>query len=334
MMYLVTGATGLIGSFICRAMLQAGYSLRGLRRDTSDMSLVADIHDKIEWVEGDLLDIVNLEKNMQGISGVIHSAAFISYDSRHEALMQKINVEGTSNIINVSLKQNVTHFLHMSSVAAVGKKVTDEYVDETHTITPDDNLTGYARSKWLAEVEVWRAIAEGLPAVVLNPSLVLGPGSLDKSSTQVFKYVWDEKRFYTAGIVNYVDVRDVAEVAVRAINRELTSERLIVSAGSISYQQLFETIAKFFNKRPPNIKINASVIKGISKLDRIRTLLTQQKPLVTDELAQVARNSHTYNNEKIRKTLDMKFRSLNETIQWCCEELIKKEEKTYLKLPQ
>ncbi len=333
-MYLVTGSTGLIGSFICRAMLKAGYSLRGLRRKTSDMSLVADIQNEIEWVEGDLLDIVNLEKNMQGVKGVIHSAAFISYDSRDEALMQKINVEGTANIINVSLKQNVTHFLHMSSVAAVGKKVSDNLVDETHTITPNDNLTGYARSKWLAEVEVWRAVAEGLPAVVLNPSLVLGPGSLDKSSTQVFKYVWNEKRFYTSGIVNYVDVRDVAEVALRAIDREITDERFIVSARSISYQQLFETIAKFLDKRPPNIKINASVIKGISKLDRIRTLITQQKPLVTDELAQVARNSHTYDNEKVQKTLGMEFRSLNETIQWCCEQLVKKEEETNLKSPQ
>ncbi|WKN42027.1 NAD-dependent epimerase/dehydratase family protein [Tunicatimonas pelagia] len=333
-MHLVTGATGLIGSFICRAMLKAGYSLRALRRKTSDMSLVKDIQDEIEWVEGDLLDIVDLEKHMQGVSGVIHSAAFISYDSRDEALMQKINVEGTANIVNVALKQNVSHFLHMSSVAAVGKKITDTLVDETHTITPDDNLTGYARSKWLAEVEVWRAVAEGLPAVVLNPSLVLGPGDLDKSSTQVFKYIWDEKRFYTTGTVNYVDVRDVAEVAVQAINQELTGERFIVSGGSVSYQQLFETIAKFFKKRPPNIKINASIIKGLSKLDRVRTLITQQKPLVTDELAQVARNSHTYNNQKVREALEVDFRPLNETIQWCCEELMKKEEKTYLKSPQ
>ena len=327
-MHLVTGATGLIGSFICRAMLKAGYSVRALRRETSDMSLIKDVEHEIEWVECDILDVVNLEKYMQSISGVIHNAAFISYDSRDEALMRKINVEGTANIINIAIKKNITHFLHMSSVAAVGKKASEGSVNETHTITPDDALTGYARSKWLAELEVWRAIAEGLPAVVLNPSLVLGPGSLDKSSTQVFKYVWDEKQFYTTGIVNYVDVRDVANVAVQAVKQEITGERFIINGGSVSYRQLFEEIANSLDKRPPSIKINASLIKVLSKLDWIRTLLTQQKPLVTDELAQVARNSHTYNNDKVRQALGVEFRPLNETIQWCCEELIKKEEKT------
>ena len=326
-MHLVTGATGLIGSFICRVMLEAGYSIRALKRKTSDMSLVKDIQSEIEWVEGDLLDVMSLERNMEGVTGIVHSAAFISYDSRDEPMMQKINVEGTANMVNVALKQNINHFLHLSSVAAVGKKTLDNLIDETRTIDQDDQLTGYARSKWLSEVEIWRGIAEGLPAVILNPSLVLGPGDWEKSSTQLFKYIKEEKRFYTTGLVNYVDVRDVAQAALRTIKQKTIGERYIISAESVSYKQLFDMMADALGKRPPSIKINASTIKWLSRLDRVRTLLTHQKPLVTDELAQVARNKHTYNNQKAVETLSIEFRSLNETIQWCSEELFKKEEK-------
>ncbi|MEM9831731.1 MAG: NAD-dependent epimerase/dehydratase family protein [Bacteroidota bacterium] len=326
-MHLVTGATGLIGSFICRALLGAGYTIRALKRKASDMSLVKDIQSEIEWVEGDLLDVASLEKNLEEVNGIIHSAAFISYDSRDEAIMQKINVEGTANMVNAALKQGINHFVHISSVAAVGKKAADDLINETHTINQDDQLTGYARSKWLAELEVWRGIAEGLPAVILNPSLVLGPGDWEKSSTQLFKYIEEENRFYTAGLVNYVDVRDVAEAALQVINPMSTEERYIISAGSVSYKQLFDMMADALGKRPPNIKISAPIVKGLSKLDRVRTLLTRQKPLVTDELAQIARNKHTYSNQKAFETLGIEFRSLNETIQWCSEELFKKEEK-------
>ncbi|MEM9674268.1 MAG: NAD-dependent epimerase/dehydratase family protein [Bacteroidota bacterium] len=324
-MHLVTGATGLIGSFICRTLLNSGYSLRAIKRKDSSMNLVADIQNQIEWVESNVLDVSSLRKTMQGVEGVVHSAAFISYDSRDEAYMQKVNVEGTANVVNIALAEGVSHILFVSSVAAVGKKSSAKQVDETHTITVADELTGYARSKWLAEVEVWRGIAEGLPAVIINPSLVLGPGDLDRSSTQVFKYIQEERRFYTDGVVNYVDVRDVAEVAKRIIDRKLVNERYIVSAESITYKQLFDTIARAMDKRAPGIKVKVPLIKWMSRVDKIRTILTGQKPLISEELVQVAKNRHTYDNQKIKETVDVQFRTLDETIQWCSEELAKKQ---------
>jgi nucleoside-diphosphate-sugar epimerase len=324
-MYLVTGATGLIGSFICRAMLSAGYSLRAVKRKESNMELVADIQNQIDWVEGDVLDVSFLRKTMEAVEGVVHSAAFISYDSRDEAYMQKVNVEGTANLVNTALAKGITHFLHVSSVAAVGKRPVAEQIDETHKITLSDELTGYARSKWLAELEVWRGIAEGLPAAIINPSLVLGPGDPNRSSTQVFKYIQEERRFYTDGVVNYVDVRDVAEVAKRIIDKKLVNERYIINAGSATYKQLFETIAQAMNKQAPSIKVNVLLVKWMSRIDTIRTVLTGQKPLITDELVQVAKNRHTYDNRKIKETVEIQFRTLDETTQWCSEELAKKQ---------
>ncbi|MEQ9439938.1 MAG: NAD-dependent epimerase/dehydratase family protein [Cyclobacteriaceae bacterium] len=326
-MYLVTGATGLIGSYICRTLLANGYTLRAIKRETSDMRLVEDIQHRIEWVEGDVLDVASLEKYMEGVEGVVHSAAFISYDSRDEGLMQKINVEGTANMVNAGLAQKVKYFLHISSVAAVGKNRLQDLIDETHNINQADGLTGYARSKWLSEMEVWRGISEGLPAAILNPSLVLGPGELDRSSTQIFKYIQEQRRFYTSGVVNYVDVRDVAEVAKKIMEQQLTGERYIVSAGSVTYKTLFDTIAKALDKRAPSIKVGVPLIKWASALDRARTLLTGQKPLVSDELAQVARNTHTYTSQKVKDAVEIRFRLLEETVKWCSEELAKKTEK-------
>lgn len=323
-MHLVTGATGLIGSFICREMLQAGYSLRATKRKDSNMELVTDIQNQIEWVEGDVLDIPSLKKSMEGVEGIVHSAAFISYDSRDETYMQKVNVEGTANMVNTALATGIDHFLHVSSVAAVGKRPVAEQIDETHEITISDELTGYARSKWLAELEVWRGIEEGLPAVMINPSLVLGPGDPNRSSTQVFKYIQKERRFYTDGVVNYVDVRDVAEVAKRVMDDKLVSERYIINAGSATYKQFFDIIAQAMNKRAPSIKVNVPLVRWMSRLDTIRTALTGQPPLVTDELVQVAKNRHTYDNKKIKETVSIQFRTLDETIHWCSEELAKK----------
>lgn len=326
-MYLVTGATGLIGSYICRELLQRGYSLRAIRRKTSSMGLVDDIQQQIDWVEGDVLDISALERHMDGIEGVVHSAAFISYNSRDEALMRKINVEGTANMVNIALAHRIKHFLQVSSVAAVGKHQSAALIDETHQINQPDSLTGYARSKWLSEMEVWRGISEGLPGAIINPSLVLGPGVMDRSSTQVFKYIQEQRRFYTSGVVNYVDVRDVAEAAGGIIDRELIGERYILNAGSVTYKHLFDAIARAMNKRPPAVKVGPPLVRWISLLDRGRTMLTGQSPLVSDELVQVARNTHTYTSEKVKETLGIQFRTLEETVRWCSEELAIKMEK-------
>lgn len=320
-MYLVTGATGLIGSYICRALLQQGHTIRALKRASSSMSLVQDIESSIEWVEGDVLDVPALEKHMKGIEKVVHSAAFISYDSRDEGTMQKVNVEGTANMVNTALAQKVKYFLHVSSVAAVGRHRSQQLIDETHKLNLADNMTGYARSKWLSEIEVWRGISEGLPAAIVNPSLVLGPGDLDRSSTQIFKYIQEERRFYTSGVVNYVDVRDVAEVVKRIMDAEITEERYILSAGSVTYKQLFEVIANALGKRSPNIKAGVPLIKWVSVLDRIRTLITNQPPLISNELAQVARNTHTYTSQKVEKVTGIQFKPLEETVNWCSKEL-------------
>lgn len=288
------------------------------------MDLVLDIKDQIEWVEGDLLDTVGLTDQLEGVSGVVHSAALVSYDSRDEARMHKVNVEGTANLVNISLRKKIDYFLHISSVAAIGKAKGATEVDESHQASVEEFTTAYGRSKYLAELEVWRGISEGLPAVIINPSLVLGPGQWNQSSTQLFKYIQNENRFYVDGTANYVDVRDVATVVVRLVEARITGERFIVSAGSIGYKELFDLIAQSLNKKPPTTRAKPGLIRVASVVDKLKSRITGQPPLITDELRQIAENTHTYDSTKVQQATHITFNPLVNTVRWCCHELAKK----------
>ena len=320
----ITGATGLIGSFMCRRLISDGHTVRALRRSTSNLTLVSDISDQITWVEGDMLDTVGLAKQLDGVSGVVHSAALVSYDSRDEARMHKVNVEGTANLVNASLRVGVDYFLYVSSVAAIGRKKEVSRVDESHQASVEEFTTAYARSKHLAELEVWRGISEGLPAAIINPSLVLGPGEWNQSSTKIFTYIRDEPRFYVDGTVNYVDVRDVATVAARLLEVRPTGERFIVSAGSTTYKALFDLIAQSFDKQPPTTRAKPGLIRVASVLDGLKARLTGQPRMITDELRHMAQNTHTYDSMKIRQAIGITFNPLVNTVRWCCHELAKK----------
>ena len=320
----VTGATGLIGSFICRRLIESGYAVRALRRATSDLSLVADIADQITWVEGDVLDTVALAEQLVGVEGVIHCAALVSYDGRDETRMHKVNVEGTANLVNASLRQGVAYFLHVSSVAAIGRGKDAKRIDETHPANPEEFGTAYARSKHLAELEVWRASSEGLPVAIINPSLVLGPGQWSQSSTKIFKYIWDENRFYIDGLANYVDVRDVATVAMRLLKSRTTGERYITSAGSIPYAKLFAMIAQSFNKKPPSVRVRPNLIPLASVADSLRARLTGRPQLITNDLQQLANNTHVFDSTKVQQATGITFNPLENTVRWCCHELVKK----------
>ncbi len=322
-MIFVTGANGLVGSYICRDLLARGYTVKALRRADSDLHLVQDIHDKLSWEEGDLLDTPALEKALQGADRVIHAAAFISYDSRDEDMMYQINVEGTANVVNACLKTGVPYLLHVSSAAAIGKSKVSDLVDEISGEVNLETATGYARSKYLSELEVWRGAAEGLQVVVINPSLVLGPGDWHKSSTKIFKYIWDENRFYTGGTVNYVDVRDVSDTVVRLLETNISGERFIVSAGSTTYKTLFDRIAAAFGKKPPAVKVKGLWIRLAILASAWKARLSGSKPLVSNELQQVSSNRHVFDSNKVQTALGFSFRRLEETVSWCCAQLVK-----------
>jgi dihydroflavonol-4-reductase len=330
MKVLITGATGLVGSAVARKFLSENHEVFALTRPGADKRLLADEHPNLIWLEGDILDILSLETAIGQVEYVVHTAAVVSFVPRDRKMMYKVNAEGTANVVNVCLKYKTAKLLHVSSIAAIGRPDPRKQAAEQAIVLSEEQRwedspenSEYAKTKHLAELEVWRGIAEGLNAVIVNPTLILGEGDWDKSSTQIFRYVYREKPFYTEGIANVVDVKDVAEIVYRLAASDITGERFLLNAGSISYHNLFNMIADKMNRKRPSFKVGPGLAGVIWRIEALRTWLLGTKPLITRETAQSAARKITYDNAKVRNALNFKFQSVEETVSRISESLLR-----------
>jgi dihydroflavonol-4-reductase len=317
-MVAVTGANGLLGSFIVRKLLEVNAPFVALVRKNSDTSLLQDVADKINWRHADMLDPVQLEEALEGVTKVIHAAAVVSFNPRRAKAVMEINVNGTRNIINECLAKGVTRFVHVSSVAALGRQKNQKLIDEGNQWIESPMHSVYARSKYFAELEVFRANEEGLSSAIINPSLILAPADWNKSSGKLFKYVFKEHTFLTDTYVNFVDVRDVAEATYRLLESDIAGERFIASAGKIHLEDFFKLIAKRFQKKAPSIKLNPILLKVLARIEEWRTFFVGEEPILTRETARLSGSDFYYKNEKIKKALSLEFQPIEASLDWCC----------------
>ena len=322
-MILVTGANGLIGSFICKELNAHGLAFKALVRPSSDLGLLNDLPAEC-LVHGDMLDQTSLEEAMEGVTCIIHAAAMLSFHKKDRRRMRLVNVEGTRLLVNLALKTGTRYFIYISSVAALGRPNRAGIVDESSQWTPSKWNTYYAETKYQAELEVWRGIQENLDAVIINPSVVLGPGDWERSSTKIFKYTWDEKRYYTDGRLNYVDVRDVSNIVRQLVEKRISGERFIVNAGGMSYKDFFTLAASKMNKRPPSKKVPYWALRITVVFEQLKWIFTGKTPLITKESARVSKNQISYDNTKILRELNFTFAGIDETLEWTCGEFLKK----------
>lgn len=318
----LTGATGFIGSHIARRFLRAGYIVEALKRPDSNYGLLTDIADQLTWHEGDVTDIPSLEAAIKPGCDVIHAAAIVSFIPKERGRMEKINVEGTANVVNVCLKVGVRKIGYVSSVAALGRPdpkkgqtAHPQRITESQKWEDSPNNSYYAQTKYRAELEMWRGVAEGLNVVMVNPSIVLGAGDWNRSSTQLFKYVNDEKRFYPAGLVNYVDVQDVTEALFGLMESQVSGQRFILNAGTIPYKALLEQMAVVLNKRPPKTHIAPWLAEIGWRVEALRSWITGKPPLITRETARSASSAYQFEGSNINHVIDFQYRSLTETLQ-------------------
>lgn len=322
----ITGATGFIGSYIARHYLADGHPVSALKRPESSYGMLADVADRVTWYEGDVLDVPALETAIQvgrdpGGQDVIHSAAIVSFVPRDRDRMERINVEGTANVVNVCLKAGVRKLGYVSSVAALGRPAVkgmkpgeSVVIDERQKWEDSPGNSVYAKTKYRAELEVWRGVAEGLNAVMVNPSVVLGAGDWSRSSLQLIKYVNDERPFYPAGLANYVDVLDVVDALTGLMQSDVTAQRYILNGGTIPYRELLEQIAVALGKRPPGMRIPPALTRLLWPLEAVRAALTGEAPLITRETARSSSSLYEYNGQKIEQVLDFQYRPLSETL--------------------
>jgi len=314
----VTGANGLLGSFIVRKLIAEGASFIAFKRKDSDVSILNDLGDRIQWRQLDVLDPVTMDDALQGITSVIHAAAMVSFNPRQELAIARINTEGTRNLVNACLANEIRHFVHISSVGALGRTKGQKVIDETNKWIEDERHNPYASSKYHAELEVFRGQEEGLRTVILNPSVILAPADWQKSSARLFKYVWDEPLFYIDGSLNYVDVRDVATAVWLAFNSGTENERFIVSAGAVSFKDFFDGVARRFARRPPMIRLNRNLLKLAAGFEAVSSKIRRSEPRITPDTARLAGTFFEFQNSKIKEQLNLEFHSFEETLDWCC----------------
>ena len=317
----ITGATGFIGSHIARRYLADGHPVTALYRPQNGYGLLSDVAEQITWHAGDVLDIPSLEAAIEANIDVIHAAAIVSFVPKDRDRMEHINVEGTANIVNVCLKAGVRKLGYISSVAAMGRPTakggrTSEStpINEDQKWEDSPNNSVYAKTKYWAELEVWRGVAEGLNVVIVNPSIVLGAGDWSRSSLQLIKYVHDERPFYPAGLVNYVDVLDVTDVLMKLMQSDRTSQRFILNGGTIPYRSLLEQIAAVLGKHPPMRQIPPTLTRLLWPLEAVRAWLIGKAPLITRETARSASSLYQYDGHKIEEVLDFQYRPLSDTL--------------------
>lgn len=313
----ITGATGLVGQYFVRRLLHEGAEVWALRRPQSKLPFSENEQKQIRWIEGDLNAPITLAELLPEGAVVIHAAAKVSFNPKDKKELYRTNIKGTAALVDACLEKNCPYFLHISSVAALGRAPAQEHIDENNQWEENKLTTHYARSKFHAEVEVWRGYAEGLAVGILNPSLILGRGDLQRSSTQLFRYVLEGQRFYPLGSLNYVDVRDVVEAGIRLIEQRLTGERFILNGGTIAYRDFFAMVAGALQKKPPVYAVRPWMSEIAWRLSALYSLLTRRPPLVTRETARISQEHFSYDGSKIQRFLPgFRYTPLADTIRW------------------
>lgn len=328
-MILLTGGTGMLGAHLAFDLAKSGKKIRALKREGSSIAITEKIFrlyskeadellTRIEWVNGDLLDLGSLEDAMQGITQVYHSAAIVSYRPSDKERMLEANIEGTANLINTALDAGVTKFCHISSVAALGRTVDGHDIDEAVWWKTSPENSWYAISKYGAEREAWRASEEGMDVIILNPSFILGPGNGSTSSSEIFGLLRKGIAWYTNGVTGYVDARDVAAAAVQLMDSPVKNERFVLSAANMSYREFFDKALKAFGQKSTRYHAGPLLTSIGWRGEKLLARITGRKPTLTKETAMAAQLVNHFNGSRITQQISFRYRDIDATIGEVC----------------
>lgn len=325
-MILVTGGTGLVGTHTLYALAKQGKPIRAIKREGSKTDIIKQVFEhydangtnlfnSIEWYDADLLDIYSLEEAFKDITHVYHAAAMVSFNSSDAYKIVRDNQQSTANIVNLSLHYKIKKLCHVSSVAAIGRTKDGATITESTEWKSSPENSRYAISKYESEKEVWRGIEEGLDAVMVNPTMIIGPGDWNKSSCRLFKSINDGLKYYTDGINGFVDVRDVVKCMTTLMDSNITAQRYIVVSEHLSYQQIFALIAKKMGKKAPHIEMKKWMGELGWRIEKIRHIITGKEPLITQETLRTSKGKYHYDNSKIKKEIGIEFMPINQSVE-------------------
>lgn len=321
----ITGGTGLVGSHLLVHLALQGKSIRALHRKSSDLEKVKRVFSyysddfeslfkSIEWVEADITDIPSLEPSFKDIKQVYHCAAIVSFRKKDEDLMRKNNIEGTANMINLSLLNNIQKFCYVSSIATLDKNEGKGMIDESNEWNPENNNYDYAISKYGGEMEVWRGSQEGLPVVIVNPGVILGAGFWAHNTGRFFTNAAHSFKYYTTGKTAFVGVQDVVKVMMQLMESDIINQNYILVAENATFQYVMNETAKVLGTKPPTKKVTPFMAAIAWRLAGLHAFFTGKQPMITKHSSQAAQQVYSYSAEKIQKDLGFEFESLQKSL--------------------
>lgn len=333
-MILVTGGTGLVGAHLLYQLVRNDEAVRAIYRRPKKLEIVKkvfsyytdkplELYNKIDWVESDLLDIPSLSDAFLNVSYVYHCAAFVSFEPDKYHLLRRTNIEGTANIVNLSISNQVKKLCYVSSIAALGESNKNKLINEETPWNAEADNSVYAITKYGAEMEVWRGTQEGLPAVIVNPGVIIGGGIWSHGSGNIIKKVYNKLPFYTNGKVGVIAVTDVVDIMTKLLKSGIKNERFVLVAENIAYQHFINTIAKFLNVDPPNKEAKPWLLAIAWRLDWLKHKLFGTRRVLVKQMVASLFNKAEYDNSKIRTTLNYEFTSIEESIKTVASQFLK-----------
>ena len=332
-MVLVTGGTGLVGSHLLFELTKSQQKIRALFRSKKTIEKVKHIFsfytdnvddqfDKIEWLQADLNDVPKLTEAFEGVTHVYHCAALISFDPNDYYKLRETNISGTANIVNLSVINAIQKLCYVSSIATMGYdpvKITEET-----TWNSEDNKNVYAITKFEAEMEVWRGVQEGVPCVIVNPGVILGPGFFYSGSGVLFKHVYKGLRYSTDGVTGYIGVLDVVKGMVSLLNSDCKNERFIMVAENLSFLDFTTLISNAFNIAPPKKVAHKWMLALAWRMDWLNHKLRAKKRRLTKNLSKTLVHKNYYSSDKFLKTeIEFQFTPISKVVAEVCQFFLK-----------
>lgn len=319
-MIVITGATGFLGSTLVYDLVTAGNEVRCLKRSTSAIPTKLSVHaDKITWIEGDVNDIASLEELLEGCTLLYHCAAVVSFNPAKTAELYHINIEGTANVVNVALSKGIQKMVHVSSIAALGS-VKQGLINEEVYFEETVSTSAYAISKHRSEMEVWRGIAEGLPAVIVNPSVIIGPTeNWVGGFAPIVKRAYKGHKYYTDGVNGLVDVRDVSKAMIALMDSTKAKGRYILSGANVNFKDWFTLLNASFGHPAPRKRISIFWLEFAWRVAALYAAVGRVRNLLPRSIAKSAYEQNFYNSDKVKQELGFSFTPVEQTIEQTCK---------------
>ncbi len=333
-MILVTGGTGLVGSHLLFKLVEQEQTVRAIFRNPKRLEKVRHIFSyysteadalfqKIEWVEGDILDVPSLETALVGVTKVYHCAALISFQPNDYFKMRQVNIAGTANVVNLCLQFEIEKLCYVSSIAALGSaNDLQEPINEEQDWQADKQPSAYSLTKYGGEMEVWRGTQEGLNAVIVNPGVIIGPGFWRSGSGAIFTMVQRGLNFYPTGRTGFVDVDDVVTAMTTLMKSDISGERFILVSENGEWKDVLHQIAQKLATTSPKRAASKTLLIIALLSDFLRSKITGKQRRLTRTSIRSMANRTLYDGSKITNILGLKYLSLSDSISSCCAFLL------------